>query len=142
MPNSAITLVRQEHPEGCLIACLAMVSGKTYADVDAMFVRDRYSDGGLNDYQVFDFLAAEGWFWRHVHQYTHIGPSKLRPTWPIPIETDLAIYRVDAGRGGPLSHGVVVTGDGTAYDPALGVRTLGAYEKIGAITFLLHRGQS
>lgn len=132
----ALTLVRQEHAEGCLVACLAMVAGRTYAEVDAMFVRDRYEDSGLNDYQVFDFLAREGFFWRHVHRFTLIGPSKERGVWPLPLTTDLTICRVDAGRGGPLSHGVVVTRDGTAFDPAFGLRRFTDYASVGAMTFI------
>jgi hypothetical protein len=129
-------LVKQQHPEGCLVACLAMVAGRTYAEVDSMFVRDRYEDGGLNDYQVFDFLAEEGFFWCHVHRYSHLGPSKVREQWPLPLTTDLTICRVDAGRGGPLSHGIVVTRDGQAFDPALGVRRFEDYTAVGAMTFI------
>jgi hypothetical protein len=131
-----VRLVRQEHPEGCLVACLAMVSGRTYAEVSALFVRDRYEDGGLNDYQVFDFLASEGFFWRHVHCYSHIGPSKEREQWPLPLATDITICRVDAGRGGQLSHGIVVTRDGQAYDPASGLRKFSDYATVGAMTFI------
>jgi hypothetical protein len=128
-------LVLQEHPEGCLIACLAMVSGKTYREVDAMFVRDRYEDGGLNDYQVFDFLATEGFSWRHLHRHTLLGTEKVRQEWP-PVITSLAIARVNGGRGGSLSHGIVVTPEGVAYDPAQGVRRFSDYDTIGSVTLI------
>lgn len=126
-------LVRQEHSEGCLIACLAMVSDKTYADVFAMFTRHDPTESGLNEYQVQDFLSQHGFSFQIINKYSWMGEDKRRGVWPAPLSAELTICRVDGGRGGEWSHGIVVTRDGVAYDPVHGVREWSEYDRVGSM---------
>lgn len=124
-----IQLVRQEEPDGCLVACLAMVAGRKYANVRGWF---RDVSGGLNHYQLFDYLWAEDFACQHVNQYSW-ATAKERSLWPLPLIADATICFVDGGRGGAWTHGIVALRDGRVLDPAHGERQFKDYSKVGAM---------
>lgn len=126
-----IALVRQEHPEGCMLACLAMICGKTYQEVRAYFERDDPNEHGLSIYPLFEYLSREGFAYQFLNQYTWGGPTKEREVWPLPLPAKAAICAVDGGRGGENSHGVVLLRDGTVLDPTHGQRKWSDYTKCG-----------
>lgn len=126
-------LVLQEHPNGCLVACMAMVAGMSYADVAARFPREDLSQHGLVEYHVLDFLSEEGFVVQRFTKYTWTGASKSRDEWPIPMTAEVAICMVDGGRGGENSHGVVLYRDGRVLDPVHGERSWSDYTRVGAM---------
>jgi hypothetical protein len=99
--SSPVPRVPQEHPNGCGIACLAMVSGRPYGEVAAAF-SDEAIAGGLSDYGVMWWLNRERFWSRRSWLDT---PGVATPT------TGLALLLTQD------SHWVVMH-DGVVLDPA------------------------
>lgn len=130
---SQIKLIRQEDADGCLVACMAMVTGKTYAEVKAAFPRENVAERGLIHYHMFDFLSGEGFAFSWFQKYRWSGADKEREVWPMEFTAEAAICGVDAGRGGENSHGIVALRDGRVLDPAHGERRWNDYQKFGYV---------
>jgi hypothetical protein len=112
--------VLQEDYCGCLVACLAMVTGRTYRDVKAWegFVGKNFRErsGGLTYHDVLQYLSDHG----------HAGALRFR--WlpgcsdsghhtrnPWPTDTFAPAHILGVTNGG--QHGVVLLPDGTVLDP-------------------------
>lgn len=126
---SNIGLVRQEDPNGCLVACMAMIAGLSYQDVRALF--PRVAQGGLTHYAFMDFLARHDFAYQFLFKFDQTNYA-VRDDWPRAPWADAHICGVDAGRGGESSHGVVLLRDGTILDPmADAPRRMSDYPKCG-----------
>ena len=103
-----IELVKQLEPLGCGVACLAMLTGKSYADVRQDF--PNAAEKGIS------IAAAEEWLRAHdfeIETYLHLGlldPCLFRgltlgctPRW--------------TPENGCANHAIVVA-DGRVYDPS------------------------
>lgn len=104
-------LVRQEHPDGCGVAAVAMVTGETYAEVVADLARMGLdlSIGGLAKPHIERLLAARGYVWRTVYRAgTLIWPPA--PFAPVHIA---AVRQQPSGR----AHFVVMLDDARVLDP-------------------------
>jgi hypothetical protein len=55
-----IARVAQDDPKGCAVACLAMIAGRTYAEVRAAFPSAPLTEYGLSDHNVVRWLDREG----------------------------------------------------------------------------------
>ena len=108
--------VRQEDAKGCGLAVLAMLTGRTYAEVrervDAVEVgpseapRD-WARSGCTHYTLDRYLAGEGWFvQRRFATYLELPFAPFAPI-------HYAQVVQPSGRG----HFVVVLADGTVLDP-------------------------
>lgn len=108
---SAITYVAQEESDGCLVACIAMATGRTYAEIRAI-VAASYS-GGIHSVIAHDVLADLGY--AVMVRYKHIPHLKRnRDAWPIAPFAPVHICGVDATTG---PHAIVLLDTGEVYDP-------------------------
>lgn len=107
--------IAQEESDGCLVACVAMVTGRTYREIRAMC--DVGYDGGrgrgINEYIADDILGELGFavMRRYKHQL-RFGRDRIE--WPGLPFAPVHIAYVSATQG---PHAVVVLGDGVVYDP-------------------------
>lgn len=103
--------VRQEDPNGCLVACIAMVSGLTYgAAMD--LVRPAFRDG-LNSFVVDAVLGDLG--------FANLDRTMFDPKFnakrdPWPVAPFAPVHVVHASMAGGF-HGLVMLADGTIFDP-------------------------
>lgn len=84
-----ISLIQQEHKKGCAVACLAMVTGKTYSEVAASFARD-LDKKGLFPSETINYAADAGFdvIQKKVELYSHkdFGRAELlKPFAPVHI---------------------------------------------------------
>lgn len=109
--------VAQPNGYGCSIACVAMVVGKTYEEMEAWFVESGMPINGmakgLHSGVYFEALHRHGFAIQQRYKYDTIaGTSHL--AWPpkpfAPLH--IAATRVAAG-----SHAIVLLGDGRVLDP-------------------------
>lgn len=113
-----IQWVKQEHARGCGVACMAMLTGKTYAEVYADF--DVSNEIGINSLEAADWLFERGLGLvnRYKAEYwpqNNTPNDVARSPWPPEPFSDLHLCTVDASPG--QMHFVVMLGDGTVLDP-------------------------
>ena len=107
-----VTHVRQDDRYGCVVACCAMVSETSYADVAA----DLGAPGrGFTRDTWMEYLARRGFAVQFHYRYDCIA-GKTRDPWPLAPWADLHLCSVDAGHGDG-SHVVVMRADGSVLDP-------------------------
>jgi hypothetical protein len=112
-------LVRQEHPNGCGLACIAMVTGLGYGEVrdtlTEFLPRERdYGEEGIHHGITEWFLGRLGYAWRTLYA------GHLHDPWPPEPFAPVHIAQVRQPSGN--THYVVVTDDGTVLDPLDGER--------------------
>jgi len=116
----SVQWVRQEDAYGCVIACLSMIVGRTYADVKAELQcypaaqgRD-FNAEGFNFFEADAYLAEQGYaIARKYRNYL----KQPRDVWPPAPWSDLHISDVIVFEGASMSHAVVVLADGSVLDP-------------------------
>lgn len=101
--------VRQEDSDGCLIACMAMVCGTSYAAMRARI--PEFDNKGLTLFDFMEVLALDGYAAQHIYQWSRLT-KKTREPWPLAPWANVHICGVNEGR-----HGVVLLRDGTVLDP-------------------------
>lgn len=123
--------VQQQDSHGCLVACLAMVTGDSYAFVKQWFVeRGQRFDGtgGLIDLYVEMYLGERGYAYRKHFRY--LPGNTPRSVWP---SLPFAPVHI-CGVNGAGDHGVVMQADGVVVDPiAEPRRTLADYSDVAYI---------
>lgn len=107
-------MVMQEHPNGCGIACLAMVTGLGYAQVrdtlTEFLPRERdYGEEGIHHGIAEWLLGRLGYAWRTLYA------GHLHDPWPPEPFAPVHIAQVRQPSGN--THYVVVTNDGIVFDP-------------------------
>lgn len=109
--------VRQEDPEGCGLAVLAMLTGRTYVEVRSDMIAfyreawDRAIDFGKRGLIYMDLdrvLGAHGFYYRHLYK-------TWATSWPPEPFANLHYASVTQPSG--RSHFVAVDADGTVLDP-------------------------
>lgn len=105
--------IRQSDPNGCALACVAMILGMTYAEA-----RAHYGDpqAGKSYYWWMDVLGCAGFSYQHFFKYSP-HTNAPREDWPLKPWAPAHICNVDAGRGSG-THVCVMLADGTVFDPA------------------------
>lgn len=108
-------LVRQEEKCGCTIACIAMVTGKTYADIRKDWETDFDAEGIMLEHTL-NYLGDAGFSLLHKHSrnYNHKDDHRkelLRPFAPMHIVRILPAF--DSVNG----HVVVMDAKGKIYCP-------------------------
>ncbi len=110
--------VVQQERMGCGVACVAMLSGKTYQQVRALFDPDHpkrdFVNSGLNDLVMPQLLRAAGLAGVITYPYNPLTGER-RTEWPLLPAGD-AIFCVQSDQG---AHYVVRDKFGVVYDPAL-----------------------
>lgn len=102
--------VPQEDTNGCAVAALAMVTGKSYREVRDYFGID-FAERGTHVGGIEQYLTDHGYAWARLCHYDHL--SVERTPWPPEPFGDVHICQVV----GSASHTVVMLGDGTVLDP-------------------------
>ena len=127
-----ITRVQQEEVYGCGIACLAMVTSKTYQEVCSWFKADRFQTG-LTWWDIDGYLAEHGLAVARRWPTTQNENEPLeREVWPLEPWADLHICQV---RTPAMAHFVVMLANGTCLDPATPEpKKLSDYESVDNIT--------
>ena len=129
-----VSLVRQEHDYGCGVACLAMVTGHTYADIHAECVKDwpnserglNLAERGLYSSGVEWYLATHGYCWRYVYSAWRLSEWPPLPFAPVHIASVVQ----PSGN----SHYVVMTPEGVVLDPLTATeRRLTDWEKVNNV---------
>lgn len=121
--------IEQEDPHGCGVAALAMILGRTYAEVKAMLSAQNWQREGATIWVWDALLANEGY--AVARKYRHDAARDcMREVWPpepfAPIHLCLVRYpRFTRG------HMVVLLADGTVLDPLTPEpRTLDWYDDV------------
>jgi hypothetical protein len=113
-----IQWVRQEDKYGCVIASIAMVTGKTYSEVKAMFTHHSYdfSKSGLGGYDTDQCLAELGFATSRLYVNTLQG-RRPESEWPPQPFTGMHICQVIVNENSQQGHSVVMLADGKVLDP-------------------------
>jgi hypothetical protein len=106
--------VRQEDEWGCGVACLAMLTGQTYAEVAATFTHSFVRSG-------VDYIRCDSWLvergYATARKFRHDHNWHERTLWPPEPWGDAHLCCVDAIEHSPRSHFVVMLADGECLDP-------------------------
>lgn len=111
-----ISHIRQADDAGCLVACLAMVTGQPYEQVRRKIV-NIYGKavsgerGGIHEGDVENYLADHGFAMQK--KYRWFGANIQRLPWPAEPFAPVHIL----GVRGAGAHGVVMLPDLTVFDP-------------------------
>lgn len=111
----SIRFVRQEDPRGCLVACVAMVTGHSYQSAREWFANIGKTfagpDGGLLDIDVMAYLGTYGY--AYDRRYRWWGANRPRENWTKPFAPAHIVAVASNG-----AHAVVMTREGFVFDPA------------------------
>lgn len=122
-------LIRQKHPHGCGVACLAMVTGDEY---DAVFAAMQPYIGqgrGIHEFHIRDYLNARGFAYQQVPAFKALTDAKRDPWPPAPWAP---VHIVQAS-----DHFVVMDAAGRVFDPARGERESLTFPEYGNVYFVL-----
>lgn len=110
-----ISLVKQEEKFGCVLACLAMVLGKSYQEVRADFYHD-FEKKGFKVETAIGYLADKGFQFIHkeVGFYNRIDFSKSEMLRPF---ADCHLVRIKQFFDDPNTHLVVMDKNGKIFCP-------------------------
>lgn len=104
--------IQQKHANGCVVACLSMVTGIPYDDIINDFTGDRMKEG-LSPFTYDTWLGYKGY--AIVSRYKHYSPLHAeRDQWPCEPFADIHIASIRTNIG---SHAVIWLRDGTVLDP-------------------------
>ena len=107
-------LVRQKESNGCIVASLAMIVGKSYDDVraDHIFSALESEAKGCSFREVEEYLWRHGFAWQEVYRCGPPG-NTYKEVWPPRPWADEHICEVATS----MAHAVVLLRDGTVLDP-------------------------
>lgn len=110
--------VRQEDHCGCVVASLAMVTGRSYAEVRAWFSGSDFERHGITYDDAMAYLGDHGIpcvrRFRWLPGHASVGAQRPRPDWPAPF-APVHLVAVNGSR-----HVVVLLEHGqTVLDPML-----------------------
>lgn len=110
-----IKRILQEEPKGCVIACLAMVLGRTYASIREEWQND-FSTDGMDTPSFMNYLGDNGFSIIHkaASHYNHKDFAReelLRPFAPVHIICTKPLFDSQ-------HHAMVMDAKGKIYDPA------------------------
>ena len=137
-PPCGLTLVRQEHPDGCGIATAAMLLGIPYAAALDEFgeeARTRLDRGkGVNEFMLEQLLKRRGFALLTIYSTFDDGRQQ-RATWPPEPLADRHIVLSHNQAG--TYHFSVLAGDGTVFDPCHGLYRLADYHCVCNLTAVI-----
>jgi hypothetical protein len=113
-PTVKITRVAQRRDNDCGVAVLAMACGVDY-DAIAPILSEYWSDKGINDLHVKDWLINNGWAWQEVTMFHPVkGKYEKRVPWPPKPFARSHIAQVIVSAG---AHFTVMDSTGEVFDP-------------------------
>ena len=120
-----ITYVKQRGETDCVIACLAMVTGKSYDETLEVFAPywDKYSEEGVGDNAFYQYLGDNGYLVQTFKKFYEPTQSN-RIIWPIEPFAPVHVLGVDYLGD---EHGIVMDKDGLIFDP-YDSKKIGLYE--------------
>lgn len=127
-----INWIQQQDSRGCVIAALAMITGKTYEEVrDDITV---FIGSGLTSFEADQYLVEHGF--AVARKYKHILYNKSdREIWPPEPWMDMHLCFVWPQKTGRGCHAVVMLKDGTVLDPDTSeTKRLNDYYKVDNVT--------
>ena len=113
--NTPITFVPQRGETDCVIACLAMVTGKPYDEVLEEFAgywKDN-SEEGVGDNAFYQYLGQHGYL---VQTFKRLYEPSQTPRTPWPPAPFAPIHVLGVDYMGD-EHGIVMDKDGLIHDP-------------------------
>lgn len=114
--KSVVDWVRQEEPEGCYIAALAMVTGKSYWEVRSQITE--FKAMGLLLAEGDQYLVDNGFAVARKYKWVMYTNSK-RDIWPPEPWADVHLCFVRPTKQIAEGHCIVLLGDGCVLDPAI-----------------------
>ena len=131
-PIPDVPYVESDDKVSCVLACLAMVTGKSVAQVrDGMrqYWHNEASEQGTSDEAFEAYLSARGYAIQHV-SHDYLPEDRLIKPWP--PEPWAPVHVCDVYEQGP--HAVVMKHDGTVLDPNdTGMTSLSQYHRVYAV---------
>lgn len=133
--------VAQEDANGCGIACLAMLVGKTYQQVASEVASVKAM--GLSQWPLDSYLAEQGYaVARRYPSLVHLNeinkPGVMRDVWPLTPWADVHLCGVTLPQG---HHWVVLLRDGRVLDPAgWPPRSWAEYENVSSMAAIIRIG--
>ena len=121
-----INYVRQKHRSGCAVACIAMVTGIPYEQVDKHF-QTNFQHDGLKPEITRMFVCDQGFSSIEAisHGYHSLSDSNKRMARPF---ADVHIVSVQPFADSEINHAVVMDKRGRVYDPDRpDIKNLSAY---------------
>jgi hypothetical protein len=116
--------VAQPNGYGCAIACVAMIVGKTYDEMEAWLLAQGLArsrmESGLYDMLWLEALARHGFAWEQRYQADPFHNECDRPMWPPDPFAPIHVCSTSVAGG---HHAVVMLGDGSVLDPFKRERT-------------------
>ena len=107
--------VKQEDVNGCVVASLAMIVGKSYAEVKAELPPKDLSTGAFTAFTAESYLYEHGYVllkkWKHI-----CSLDKDREQWPVEPFAPVHYVQVVNGDQGK-AHAVVLLENGDVLDP-------------------------
>lgn len=115
MKKPKFKFIKQEEENGCAIACIAMILGKTYADVVKSFLND-FNKQGMEIGHAISYLSENGVdVIRRGHQgYTTREANNLRMIKPF---ADIHYISFQQFCDSATNHAVVMLGNGKLICP-------------------------
>lgn len=135
-----INLITQKHNRGCGVACLAMITGKSYDEIleDCEAAWDEQT--GLYTNIVDAYLWDHGYALRKYYSNNNWQKIKRDP-WPIKPFTDIHLVHLRVYELASCEHFVIMSRDGTVLDPKLGHKpSLADYYNIYSISGIYYVG--
>lgn len=111
---SDIKWIGQEDSNGCSLAALAMVLGKTYREVRSDWLH--FENRGISFFEYDRYLAEKGYAVARIYKHSHASKNDLKQ-WPIEPFADIHICTVKISDDSSVHHTVVMLRDGTILDP-------------------------
>lgn len=137
MSEGKLQLVRQQDHKGCVLACMAMVTGQSYETVKENF--GERLPRGFTHQTWGEYLTYRGYAIQQVFRYNAFE-NKPREPWPLAPWADVHLCAVDAGCGDG-SHLVVMNKGGSVYDPMKDtVGSLSDYPSVNYIAAVFETG--
>lgn len=135
--------VKQQHSNGCMVACAAMIIGTDYwtAMQDALGGEAVEKFDGWSTFQLDHMLAEHGWAVGRIYQYSRnvekceggCTTNRIREPWPLDFFAPLMHVMVKVFEGSNVEHSIVVE-NGVVFDPLFPERkTLGGYFRISSM---------
>lgn len=131
--------VQQEDRMGCVIACAAMITGKSYQQVKSEI--PCWTDAGMCGDDIYEYLADNGFavaLKYRVCNYKHPPSEKYNydrdwREWPPKPFASIHLCYVTCYKGGP-GHMIIMLNDGTILDPDTPeTKSLTDYFSIGTV---------
>lgn len=116
--NPKVEYVAQPNNYGCAIACLAMVLGYSYKEMEAWLEKEGLTAErraqGISDFVYRDVIYRHGLGTVHFYRYDLLLQKDREPWPPIPFApVHICCVEVEGG----FHHAVVMLQDGTILDP-------------------------